>query len=117
MAFAVKNIDAQMLINKVAGLAKAARVFKVPTIITTVSAETFSGPIFSWLHDVFPGVRPIDRKLINAWDDKNFVTAVKRTGRNKLIFSGLWTELCATWPSLRWRRAMRPMSWQTLAAT
>lgn len=100
MAFAVKNIDVQMLINNVVGLAKAARVFKVPTIITTVSAETFSGPIFSWLRDVFPGVRPIDRESINAWDDKNFVTAVKRTGRNKLIFSGLWTELCVGMPAI-----------------
>ncbi len=98
MAFAVKNIDVQALVNNVTGLAKAAKVFRVPTIITTVTAETFSGPVFSGLRDVFPGIKPIDRESINAWDDTNFVAAVKRTGRSKLIFGGLWTELCIGMP-------------------
>jgi len=100
MAFAVKNIDVQALINNVIGLSKAAKIFKIPTIVTTVAADTFSGPIFSGIKDIFPGVKPIDRESINAWDDKNFVSAVKKTGRRKLIFSGLWTELCVGMPAI-----------------
>jgi nicotinamidase-related amidase len=100
MAFAVKNIDVQALINNVIGLAKAAKIFKIPTIVTTVAADTFSGPFFSGVKDVFPGMKPIDRESINAWDDHNFVAAVQKTGRSKLIFSGLWTELCVGMPAI-----------------
>jgi nicotinamidase-related amidase len=100
MAFAVKNIDVQALVNNVTGLAKAAKIFKVPTVITTVAADTFSGPVFEGIKGVFPNLKPIDRESINAWDDRNFVAAVKKAGRNKLIFGGLWTELCVGMPAI-----------------
>lgn len=98
MAFAVKNIDGEALVNNTVGLAKAAKVFNLPTIITTVAAKTFSGPIFERLHDVFPDAKLIDRTSINAWEDSNFRNAVERAGRKKLIFGGLWTELCIAMP-------------------
>lgn len=98
MAFAVKNIDGAALVNNVVGLAKTAKVFNIPTVITTVAAKTFSGPIFGQLKDTMPKASIIDRTSINAWEDKNFTDAVKKTGRKKLVIGGLWTELCVAMP-------------------
>lgn len=98
MAFAVKNIDGRLLVNNAVGLAKAAKVFNIPTVVTTVAAKTFSGPIFQELKDTLPNAPIIDRTSINAWEDKNFTAAVKKTGRKKLVFGGLWTELCVAMP-------------------
>jgi nicotinamidase-related amidase len=84
----------------VVGLAKAATVFNVPTILSTVAAKTFSGPLFPELQAVFPDVEPIDRTNTNAWEDDNFRTAVERTGRWKLVMVALWTEVCLAYPSL-----------------
>ena len=94
MAFAVKNIDGQTLINNVVGLAKAAKVFDVPSVVTTVASKSFSGPMFSQLQEVFPGVIPIDRTTMNSWEDDRVVAAVKKTGRKKIVMGGLWTEVC-----------------------
>lgn len=94
MAFATHSIDGQTLVNNVTGLAKAARVFGVPTILTTVAAASFSGPIFSPVQAVFPEVVPIDRTTMNAWEDRNVVHAVKKAGRGKLVMAALWTEVC-----------------------
>ncbi|MGA2401694.1 MAG: hydrolase [Syntrophobacteraceae bacterium] len=94
MAFATHSIDGQTLINNVTGLAKSAKVFGVPTILTTVAAESFSGPIFSPIQAVFPNQKPIDRTTMNAWEDQNVVAAVRKTGRKKLVVAALWTEVC-----------------------
>src|SRR5437764_11101239 len=77
MAFGVQSIDRQTLVNNVVGLAKAAKVFQVPTILTTVAAKSFSGPLFPDIQAVFPDSKPIDRTSMNSWDDKNFQAAVK----------------------------------------
>jgi len=100
MAFATHSIDAQTLVNNVTGLAKSAKVFSVPTILTTVAAESFSGPIFPSLQAVFPNLKPIDRTTMNSWEDKSFVDAVRKTGRRKLIMAALWTEVCLATASL-----------------
>ncbi len=94
MAFATRSIDGQTLVNNVTGLAKSAKVFGVPTILTTVASKTFSGPIFPPVQAVFPNQKPIDRTSMNAWEDKNFVAAVKKIGRKKLVVAALWTEVC-----------------------
>jgi nicotinamidase-related amidase len=94
MAFATHSIDGQTLVNNVTGLAKSARVFGVPTILTTVAAESFSGPIFPPVQAVFPDFKPIDRTTMNSWEDRNVVEAVARTGRRKLVMAALWTEVC-----------------------
>jgi nicotinamidase-related amidase len=98
MFFGVQSTDRQTLVNNVLGLAKAAKVFKVPTILTTVAAESFSGPLFPELQAVFPDQKPIDRTSMNSWEDRNFVKAVKKTGRKKLIMAALWTEVCLAFP-------------------
>ncbi|WP_243373783.1 hydrolase [Geotalea sp. SG265] len=94
MAFAAHSIDVQLLVNNVTGLAKSARIFRVPTVLTTVAAKSFSGPIFSNVQEVFPEYNPIDRTTMNSWEDPKVVEAVKQTDRKKLVMAALWTEVC-----------------------
>jgi nicotinamidase-related amidase len=96
MAFGVQSIDRQMLKNNVVALAKAARVFKIPTIITSVESESFSGYTYPELLDVFPNQKLLERTSMNSWDDQKVRDALKTNGRNKVVVSGLWTEVCNT---------------------
>jgi len=100
MTFGVANIDRQILFNNVLLLAKAAKIFKVPTILTTVETKSFSGNMWPQLLDIFPGQEPIERSSMNSWEDKKFVAAVQATGKKKLIMAALWTEVCLTFPAL-----------------
>jgi len=100
MVFGMASIDRQLLINNVVGLAKAAKIFKIPTILTTIAAKTFSGPILSGLQEIFPDQNPIDRTSMNAWEDERVVAAVQKTGRQKLVMAALWTEVCLAFPAL-----------------
>lgn len=92
--------DPQMAVNNATGLAKAAKAFGVPTILTSVLAER-GGLIFSQITDVFPDQEVIDRTLINTWQDPKVVDAVKATGRKQLIMAGLWTEVCVAMPAIQ----------------
>ena len=94
MAFGVQSIDRQTLKNNVVALAKAAKVFKVPTTITTVETESFSGHTYPELLAVFPDNRILERTSMNSWDDQNVRDALAANGRKKLVVSGLWTEVC-----------------------
>ncbi|MGD9136215.1 MAG: hydrolase [Desulfobacterales bacterium] len=100
MTFGVANIDRQQLVNNVVMLAKGAKEFGVPSILTAVETESFSGYIWPQLMDVFPGQQPIERTSMNSWDDPAFRSAVEATGRKNIIIAGLWTEVCVTWPTL-----------------
>ncbi|MBD2836191.1 hydrolase [Pseudomonas sp. JM0905a] len=100
MAFGVQSIDRQQLKNNTVGLAKSAKIFNVPTILTSVETESFSGYIWPELLSVFPDQQPIERTSMNSWEDEKFVAAVKATGRKKLIIAALWTEVCLTFPAL-----------------
>ena len=100
MAFGVANIERQQLINNVVMLAKAAKEFGIPAILTAVETESFSGYIWPQLMDVFPGQQPIERSSMNSWDDPAFRKAVEATGKKNVIIAGLWTEVCVTWPTL-----------------
>ena len=88
-----------MIANNVIGLAKFAKAFKVPVILTTV-LEARGGKLIKGLQDVFPDQKPVDRTFINAWQDKRIVDLVKATGRRKLIIAGLWTEMCVAQPAI-----------------
>lgn len=92
--------DPQMAVNNAVGLAKAARVFGVPTILTSVLEER-GGFIFPQITEVFPDQQVIDRTLINTWQDPKVVDAVKATGRKQLIMAGLWTEVCVAMPAIQ----------------
>lgn len=100
MTFGVSNIDRQTLFNNVILLAKAARIFRAPTILTTVETKSFSGNMWPQLLDIFPQNDIIERSSMNSWDDPKFVEAVKATGRTKLIMAALWTEVCLAFPAL-----------------
>lgn len=100
MTFGVANIERQQLVNNVVMLAKGAKEFDVPAILTAVETESFSGYIWPQLMDVFRGQQPIERTSMNSWDDPAFREAVKATGRKNIIIAGLWTEVCVTWPAL-----------------
>ena len=89
-----------MIVNNVIGLAKTAKVFGVPTILTTVLEER-GGYLIKGLQDVFPEQKPIDRTFINTWEDARVVEAVKKTGRKKLIMAALWTEICLAMPAIQ----------------
>ena len=101
MTFGVASgIDRQQLVNNVLLLAKGAKEFGVPTILTTVETESFSGPMWPELLDVFPKQTPIERTGMNSWDTPAFREAIKATGKKNIIMSGLWTEVCIAWPTL-----------------
>ncbi|WP_029356806.1 hydrolase [Bosea sp. 117] len=92
--------EPQMVINNTAALAKTARAFGVPTILTSVIAER-GGLLFPQITEVFPGQEVIDRTLINTWQDPKVVDVVKATGRKQLIIAGLWTEVCVAMPVIQ----------------
>ncbi|WP_434772529.1 hydrolase [Pseudomonas entomophila] len=101
MAFGVQSIDRQTLKNNTVGLAKAAKIFNVPTLYTSVETKSFSGYIWPELLAVNPGAQPIERTSMNSWEDAKLVEAVNATGRKKLIMAALWTEVCLTFPALQ----------------
>jgi nicotinamidase-related amidase len=94
MAFGVQSIDRQTLKNNVVALAKAGKVFGVPTTITTVETESFSGNTYPELLAVLSDNKIIERTSMNSWDDQNVRDALSATGRKKIVVSGLWTEVC-----------------------
>ncbi len=94
MAFGVQSMDRQALKNNTVALAKAAKVFNIPTTITTVETEAFSGHTYPELLDVFPGKPILERSSMNSWDDQKVRDALKASGKKKVVVSGLWTEVC-----------------------
>jgi nicotinamidase-related amidase len=101
MFFGVASMNRQELLNNVLVLAKAARIFSVPVILTSVESKGFHGNITPQLLDVFSGLTPIERSSMNAWDSREFVAAVKKTGRKNLIIAALWSEVCLAMPVLQ----------------
>ncbi len=101
MLFGVTNFDRQTIINNTVALAKTARVFGLPVILTSVETKSFSGNVWPHLRAVFPNQEPIERSTMNSWDDKNFVAAVQKSGRKKIILAGLWTETCVALPTVQ----------------
>ena len=95
----VNSHDPTMVINNVTGLAKVAKAFAVPTILTTIGAAR-GGEIFKQIQAVFPDQKPIDRSFINSWEDRRVVEAVKNTGRKKLVIAALWSEMCLAQPAI-----------------
>jgi len=100
MSFGVQSHDRQVIKNNTVGLAKACKIFDVPTVLTTVETESFSGYTWPELVDALEGQQTIERSSMNSWEDEAFVAAVKKTGRNKLVLSGLWTEVCIAFPAI-----------------
>lgn len=100
MLFGVGGIDRAAFVNNVTFLAKTAKEFNVPAVLTAVETEGFSGYVFPQLLDVFPGQPVVERSSMNAWDDPGFRKAIEATGRKNILMTGLWTEVCITWPTI-----------------
>src|SRR3954471_7400109 len=101
MLFGVANFDRQTVINNNVALAKAARVFGVPVVLSTVETKTFSGNTWPQVLAALGNPAPVERTSMNSWDDKNFVAAVEKTGRKKIVMTGLWTETCVPLPTIQ----------------
>ena len=95
----VNSHEPTMVINNVIGLAMTAKAYGIPTILTTVMEER-GGQIFKGIQDIFPDQKTINRTYINAWEDERVVEAVKKTGRQKVVFAALWTEMCLAMPAI-----------------
>ena len=101
MLFGVTNFDRQSVINNNVLLAKAARVFNVPVVLSTVETKSFSGNMWPQILSIFPGKALVERSSMNSWDDPNFVAAIEKTGRKKIVLTGLWTETCVALPTIQ----------------
>ena len=97
----VESMDRFLLINNVVALAKTAKLYDLPIILSTVNVSNgVNEDTIPQLAEVLQGVKSIDRSSINSWEDQDFVEAVKATGRKKLIMCALWTEACLLFPAL-----------------
>jgi len=97
----VRSMDRDLLLKNVVSTAKIAKLFGLPIVHSTINVKTGRGqPTLPPLAEVLAGDPPIDRTTTNAWEDANFLDAVRATGRRKLIVCALWTEICMAFPAL-----------------
>jgi nicotinamidase-related amidase len=101
MLFGVANFDRQTIINNNVALLKAAKVFEIPVVLSTVETKSFSGNMWPQIQAIFPNQIPIERTSMNSWDDKNFVAAIEKSGKKTIVLSGLWTETCVALPTVQ----------------
>jgi nicotinamidase-related amidase len=100
LGFGIESIGRQALLNNAIALAKTAVAFGVPVIASTSASRVYSGPLFPVLQAVLPGVKPIERRSMNVWEDDAALGAVTATGKKRLIVAGLLTEACVSFPVL-----------------
>jgi len=96
----IESHDRLSVVNNVQILARAARLFGLPTVLSTVAKDAFSGPFMPEVTELFPDLDVIDRTSINAWLDEPFRNTVEGLGRRKIVLAGLWTEACVMFPTL-----------------
>ena len=103
----------------VGSLAPAMLWAAIPAVLTAVETESFSGYIWPQLLDVFPGQPIVERTSMNSWDDAGFRKAIEATGRKNILMTGLWTEVCITWPTIEMLAAgyTRPLAQGPTVAT
>ena len=100
LAFAVQSMDRQVLLNNAVALTKTAGVFGMPIVASTSASKVYSGPLLPAVQAAAPNVVAIERHSMNAWEDDTAREAIKATGRQKLLFSGILTEACVSFPVL-----------------
>jgi nicotinamidase-related amidase len=97
----IASMDRYQMVQNVVAIARLAKIFKIPTIVSTVNVKTGRNkPTIPQIRQVIKDLPYYDRTSINAWEDKEFLEAVKATGRKKLIIAALWTEACLSFPTL-----------------
>jgi nicotinamidase-related amidase len=98
---AIRSIDPELLTKNIVSTVKVAQLFGLPIVHSTVNVSTgLQQPTVQPLAELLSSYPPIDRTTINAWEDPNFVAAVRATGRRKLVMAALWTEMCLAFPTL-----------------
>ena len=102
MAFAIKNLNIHELQNNIGIVAGATKIFQVPTIVTTIAEETFSGPVLRELEEVYPksAITYFERTSMNCWEDELVYQAIVSTGKKKIVLAGFWTSVCIIDPAL-----------------
>ena len=100
LAFGVGSADRQVLRDNGVALARTAVAFNVPVVVSTSASKVYSGPLMGALRTALPGVTPIERRSLNLWEDAAVREAITATGRGTLIFAGLLTEACVSFPVL-----------------
>ncbi|MBB4008088.1 hydrolase [Allorhizobium taibaishanense] len=100
LAFGVGSTDRQVLLSNMVALAKTAKAFDLPVVVSTSASKVYSGPVMPVIQSVLPDVASIERHNMNAWEDDRVVAAVSQTGRKRLLVSGLLTEACVSFPVL-----------------
>ena len=96
-----RSIGREALVNNVVALAKAATMFNLPVVLSTIGVNAgYQEATIEELQAVLPGVQAIDRTKVNAWEEDAFREAVEATGRRKIIMAALWTEVCLVFPAL-----------------
>ena len=96
----VQTMDHLNLLHNIVMLAQTGKKLNIPTLITTSGAEGPNGILFPEIKKIFPDHEVIDRTIINAWNDKNFVKAVEATGRKNLIIASISTDVCLAFPAI-----------------
>jgi nicotinamidase-related amidase len=96
----VRSIDHELLVDNIVSVARLARTFDLPVVLSTINVANGQGPTIPELRAVLSDSPEIDRTAINSWEDAEFRRAVEATGRKKLIMTALWTEVCLAYPSL-----------------
>src|SRR6266852_3459450 len=97
----IVSMDHRTLVSNIVAVARLAKLYELPIVLSTVNVKTgLSAPTIHQLAEVLAGIEELDRTTINAWEDEEFVKAVKAAGRKKLIMTALWTEACLTFPAL-----------------
>jgi nicotinamidase-related amidase len=97
----VASMDRRDLVTNIVAVAETAKLYNLPIVLSTVNVSNGRNePTIHQLKKVLPETEAYDRTTINAWEDVEFLRAVKATGRKKLIMTALWTEACLTFPTL-----------------
>ena len=116
MLFGVSNFDRQSIINNNLVLAKAAKVFDLPVVLSTVETKSFSGNMWPQIQAVFPKQEPIERTSMNSWDDPKFVAAIEKTGRRRSCWPASGRRLVSCCPPSRQFTTTMKSTWSRTAA-
>lgn len=100
LAFGVESASRQVVLHNAVALARTAGVFGIPVVVSTSASKVYSGPLIPSLQQVLPGIKSIERRSMNAWEDDTVRSAVLATGRKRILIAGLLTEACVSFPAL-----------------
>jgi nicotinamidase-related amidase len=101
----VRSVDHELLVKNAVSTVRTIKAFGVPVVHSTVNVANGQGPTIPELADLLKDDEPLDRTTVNSWEDTEFLAAVRATGRRKLIFCALWTEVCMAFTALDAMRA------------